>query len=140
LAILSREHHAALILAQLLKKDAPVYKGLPADLASKAEYASRFYKHDLAKHFEDEERVVIKKIKGINSALDKMAAEIIADHATLRKLFATIPGDDSLATHLDKIGNALEQHIRKEERAFFPLLQELCNEKLLAEIGTALST
>jgi hypothetical protein len=33
----------------------------------------------------------------------------------------------------------LEQHIRKKERKFFPLIQELCREKLLPEIEEALT-
>ena len=36
LAPLSREHHGTLILAQLLKKGAPVYKGLPDTDTGKA--------------------------------------------------------------------------------------------------------
>ena len=39
LAPLSREHHSTLILAQLLKKDAPVYHQLPAEPWDKAKYA-----------------------------------------------------------------------------------------------------
>jgi len=138
LAPLSREHHGALILAQLLKKGAPLYKGLPADFSGKADYAIQFYRNELIKHFDDEERV-IKKIKGINVDLDKLASEITNEHKELGVLFTSIKNTNDLATHLDKLGSALEQHIRKEERKFFPLIQELCNEKLLSEIEQALS-
>ena len=138
LAPLSREHHGALILAQLLKKGAPPYKGLPADLSGKVDYAIQFYRNELIKHFDDEERV-IKKIKGINVDLDKLANEITKEHKELRGLFTSIKNTNDLATHLDKLGSAFEQHIRKEERKFFPLIQELCNEKLLSEIEQALS-
>ena len=138
LAPLSREHHGALILAQLLKKAAPAYKGLPADLNGKADYAIQFYGDELIKHFDDEERV-IKKIKGINVDLDKLANEIIKEHKELRDLFTSIKNTNDLATHLDKLGSTLEQHIRKEERKFFPLIQEFCSEKLLSEIERALS-
>ena len=138
LAPLSRDHHGALILAQLLKKGAPVYKGLPTNLIGKADYAIQFYRNELIKHFDDEERV-IKKIKGINVDLDKLASEITNEHNKLRILFTSIKNTNDLATHLDKLGCALEQHIRKEEREFFPLIQELCSEKLLSEIEHALS-
>ena len=139
LAILSREHHGALILAQLLKKGAAVYKGLPTDLVGKAEYAVRFYRTELIKHFEEEEQVVIKKIKGINGNLDKLGSEIAEEHKRLRSSFESIKNANDLATHLDELGFALDQHIRKEERKFFPLIQELCSEKLLSEIEQALS-
>jgi hemerythrin-like domain-containing protein len=139
LAILSREHHGALILAQLLKKGAPVYKGLPADLDSKADYAIRFYRDKLIKHFAEEEQSVIKKTKGINIDLDKLGSELIEEHIRLTSSFESIKTASDLATHLDKLGSALQKHIRKEEREFFPLIQELCGEKLLSEIEQALS-
>ena len=139
LAILSREHHGALILAQILKNGAPVYKGLPADLDGKAAYAIRFYKTELIKHFAEEEQAVIKKIRGVNADLDKLANEITEEHKELTSSFESIKNAKDLATHLDKLGWDLQKHIRKEEREFFPLIQELCDEILLSEIGQALS-
>ena len=139
LAILSREHHGALILAQLLKKAAPEYKGLPTDIEGKADYASQFYRDELIKHFCEEEQVLIKKIKGINAHLDELGEEITKEHAELKAAFESIKSSNDLATHLDKLGRSLEQHIRKEEREFFPLIQELCSEQLLLEIKQALS-
>jgi len=137
LASLSREHHGALILAQLLKKGAPVYKGLPTDPEGKRDYAIRFYNDELIKHFDDEERIVIKNIEGVDAGLDKMACDIKSEHTTLRALFASINDANDLSTHLDDLGWALEQHIRREEREFFPLIQELCSEELLSEIEKA---
>ncbi len=139
LAILSREHHHALILAQLLKKGAPIYKGLPTDLNGKAEYAFQFYHDELIKHFDAEERSIIKKIRGINADLDRLCDEIVTEHQYLKGLFTSIKNTIDLATQLDKTGYALELHIRKEEREFFPLVQELCSAKLLSEIEQELS-
>ena len=47
LAPLSREHHEGLILAQLLKKGAPAYRGLPTDLAGKLSYAREMFERIL---------------------------------------------------------------------------------------------
>ena len=139
LAGLSREHHGGLILAQLLKKSAPVYKGLPTDNEGKAIYAAGYYKDELEKHFEKEEQILIKKIRGINSGLDQVADEIIDEHAALRELFKYLQTPTELASQLDKIAVVLEKHIRKEERLFFPMIQELCSEEALAEIAKAFS-
>lgn len=139
LAPLSREHHGALILAQLLKNITTVYTGLPADVIGKAAYAIRFYNEELVKHFKEEEDIVIATITGIDAALDILANEIIAEHKGLRILFTTINDSSDLSAHLEKIGNTLEQHIRKEERIFFPLVQQLCNQAQLATIEKALS-
>ena len=58
LAPLSREHHEALILAQLLKKGVPAYKGLPTDTAGKISYARQLYADKLRRHFLDEEKIL----------------------------------------------------------------------------------
>lgn len=139
LAPLSRQHHGALILAQLLKKGAPAYKGLPTDIDGKAAYAVQFYNNELLPHFETEEQVIIQKIKGIHTGLDLLSNEILEDHKALRILFNSISNHPDLATHLDYIGCTLEMHIRKEERAFFPLIQTRCSEGLLKEIAQALT-
>ena len=139
LATLSRQHHEALILAQLLKNVATVYKGLPADVIGKAAYAIRFYNEELVKHFKEEEDIVIATITGMDVMLDTLANEIIAEHKELQILFTTINDAVDLSAHLEKIGNTLEQHIRKEERIFFPLVQQLCNQAQLATIEKALS-
>jgi len=139
LAPLSREHHEALVLAQLLKNITIVYKGLPADIPGKAAYAIRFYHQHLIKHFKEEEEIIIKKITGIDTRLTRLGDEILAEHKELQTLFTTINDADDLGSHLVKTGNALEQHIRKEERIFFPLIQQLCNEEQLASIEKGLT-
>jgi iron-sulfur cluster repair protein YtfE (RIC family) len=136
---LSREHHGALILAQLLKKNAPPYKGLPVDPMGKEAYAMGFYRDELAKHFEKEEEVLLKKILGTDPRLDELSGEIIAEHAGLRALFETVHGAGDLAGHLHRLGVALEAHIRKEERIFFPLVEKVCSESLLSAIAKDLS-
>jgi iron-sulfur cluster repair protein YtfE (RIC family) len=139
LAYLSRDHHQALILAQLLKKDSPAYKGLPTEIKEKAEYAIGFYKEELVEHFEKEEVIVIRNVQGVKTELDQLGQELIAEHKKLRDLFAEIKTTGDLTSHMDLIGNTLEQHIRKEERIFFPMIQEYCEEQLLEKIETLLS-
>ena len=135
---LSREHHGALILARLLQKDAPVYKGLPTDTQGKAEYAYKFYQEELVKHFEDEERV-LKLVTGVESNLDLMIKTIYREHQELHKLFQSIDNHPDLTSHLDQIGKTLETHVRKEERELFPLMQETCNEDLMIKVDKSLS-
>ena len=136
---LSREHHGALILARLLQKDAPVYKGLPTDIQGKAEYAYKFYQEELVKHFEDEERV-LKLVTGVESNLDLMIKTIYSEHQELHKLFQSIDKHPDLTSHLDQIGKTLETHVRKEERELFPLMQETFNEDLMIKVDKSLSS
>jgi iron-sulfur cluster repair protein YtfE (RIC family) len=136
---LSKQHHAALILAQLLKKDAPIYKGLPTDLAGKSDYATLFYENELKQHFYQEENVVITKVRGLFPGLDKLCDEIESDHKEITALFEAMKDSDDKISLLDKIGHRMEAHIRFEERKFFPLIQELCDQKTLASIESELS-
>ena len=133
LAPLSREHHEALLLAQLLKKNAPVYKGLPETTGAKAAYAVNFYTTKLVTHFNIEEQI-LQKVKQYNGAIAALTAEIIQEHVQLAAMFNALHHSDDLADALDKTGTLLEAHIRKEERVLFPLIQQYCPEEVLATI------
>lgn len=133
LAPLSREHHGALILAQLVKKNAPAYKGLPTDVEGKSNYAVTFYTNDLVQHFKKEE-AILEKVKETNTAIAKLADEIITEHAELKTRFLSLKAAADRATALDELGHLLEAHIRKEERVLFPLIQEHCSEEILSQL------
>ena len=133
LAPLSRQHHAALILAQLLKKDAPAYKGLPTDVEGKLIYAVNFYTNDLIPHFSKEE-AILEKVKHIDQAIAKLTMEILTEHAELTTRFLSLQTATDKETAMDELGHLLQTHIRKEERILFPLIQEQCNEAMLAQL------
>jgi len=133
LAPLSREHHDALILARLLRKNAPAYKGLPDQPGAKATYAMNFFKTNLEEHFSKEE-VLLHQVKKYNSEIKKLTGEIISEHLQLAAMFNALQHATELPDALDKLGTLLEEHIRKEERVLFPLIQEHCPEEILKRI------
>jgi hemerythrin-like domain-containing protein len=137
LAPLSREHHESLILAQLLKKDAPVYNGLPALLNEKIEYAQAVYNDHIKDHFKREE-IVLEKIRGLDNKLDKLADEIKEEHRQVAAYFDSMGAVFPVIELMNAAGIALENHIRKEERVLFPLIQMICNESMLKEIENLL--
>lgn len=136
---LSRDHHGALILARLLQKDAPPYKGLPSDTLGKAEYALKFYREELIEHFAEEEKI-IPIIHGINPELDQLMKEMEKEHLELHELFGSIDKHPDLAIHLDELGRTMEVHIRKEDRQIFPMIQDSCSEEVLNQIAETLNT
>lgn len=136
---LSREHHGALILARLLRQDAPSYKGLPGDAPGKAEYALNFYQEEMIEHFHEEEKV-ISLVRGINPELDILFHEMEQEHTQLHELFSLINNNSDLPGHLDKLGRVLEDHVRKEERQIFPMIQDNCSEDVLNTIAETLKT
>ncbi len=135
---LSRQHHGALLLAQLLKMAAPDYKGMPADAEGKTRYALEFYNTDLLPHFAAEESV-FEKIKNVDSVLDKHLQEVIEEHHLLRSLFEGLAGHAADTNYQDVIGQALEKHVRREDRELFPMIERLVDEAMMDSIAEILN-
>ena len=127
---LSREHHGALILARLLRTNAPAYKGLPQDTKGKLLYAINYFKTDLQQHFNKEE-TLLHYVKKYNRTIEILTGEIILEHLQLTAMFETLEQSNEITLAMDKLGQLLEDHIRKEERILFPLIQEHCPENIL---------
>jgi iron-sulfur cluster repair protein YtfE (RIC family) len=133
LAPISREHHTALILAQLLKRNAPPYRGLPTDDDGKVHYALQLYQEQLKAHFSKEE-AMLAALQPLHASIQPLAATIIEEHKALTAQFLSLATAPDLSAQMDALGIALEAHIRKEERVLFPLLQEHCSEAQLQAI------
>lgn len=135
---LSRDHHQALILAQLIKKNAPAYKGMPTTLPGKIIYAVNLFNTELKKHFEKEE-AMLQLVNEMYPAINKISGEIFEEHIALSALFLSLEGSADQENLLDELGNKLDAHIRKEERILFPLIQDYCTEEQLLQLKTILN-
>lgn len=133
LAPLSRDHHGSLMLAQLLKKNAPFYTGLPDTVSDKAVYAMKLFKNSIQKHFEQEE-AMLGLARDCDAAINAIEGEIKTEHEELTLLFQSLENATDLISTMDTLAVALEKHIRKEERILFPLLQLHCSDEQLQEI------
>ncbi len=131
---LSRDHHQGLVLAQILKKGAPQYKGMPSTIEGKKEYTVLFYSSDLIRHFKDEEEILFPIVKGRSSMVDNLINEIIDEHRKIENLISEIQNTDDLEKILNDFGILLEKHIRKEERELFNVIEKLLSENELSEI------
>jgi hemerythrin-like domain-containing protein len=137
---LSHDHHHGLLLAQLIKKDAPEYKGLPKDLNGKINYTIDIYNSSLKKHFDNEENILFPFLRGKDEFLDNLILEIINEHRLLENLIAKLYNSLDQINLLDKIGNILGEHIRKEERILFEKSQTVLTEDELIIIGVKLNS
>lgn len=135
---LSREHHTGLILAQLLKKNAPLYKGLPESFEEKAEYLLSMMKTHLLPHFEQEELIIAYLDK--KSAIYKpMHERILSEHVGMKQLCDRFrAGDGEPQDLMDEFGRMLEKHIRFEEREYFEFLQKHASDEDLQYIQSVL--
>lgn len=129
---LSREHHGALLLAQLLRTDVPDYAGLPSGNLEKALYARKLFQETLERHFEKEE-TIFNQSKDLHNDIDTLIEEIIAEHKTLTRLFHELAPATVSSVQLNSLGQLLNTHIRKEERILFPLLEQYCPAPLLEQ-------
>lgn len=129
---LSREHHGALLLAQLLRNDAPDYAGLPSDNDGKALYAVNFFNETLLQHFEKEEHI-FNQCRGLAHDVDSIIDQTIAEHQVLKQLFSNLNLPPASSDQLHSLGLLLNSHIRKEERILFPLLEQHCSPELLEQ-------
>jgi len=125
---LSQEHHKALLLAQLLKRNAPEYHGLPKDLIGKMNFTKEIYHTELEHHFRDEEELVFPYLKGKDAELDTLISEILNEHIILKEKILSLIDNPNLVDQLDEIGKILELHVRKEERNLFEKAQMILNE------------
>lgn len=137
----SRQHRRLLMLAQLLKRNAPPYKGLPDTLAGKIAYASALRQTLLTAHTRYEEQVLFPFFRTAGGAISQLTDELEAEHQEIERLFqalaslapegilpeATAPQAALLA---DQLGHLLERHIRKEERELFQQVQAFFGEGL----------
>jgi hemerythrin superfamily protein len=129
---LSHDHHHGLLLAQLIKKNAPDYKGLPKDLQGKINYTLEIYNSSLINHFDDEEKILFPFVVGKDGKLDYLIDEIIGEHRLLENLITELPTSKNQTILLDEIGRILESHIRKEERVLFPKVKKILSEDELS--------
>jgi iron-sulfur cluster repair protein YtfE (RIC family) len=131
---LSEDHHQALLLALILKKDAPKINSLPTDLIGKMNYAKKTYENELEQHFKDEEEFVFPFIMNKDSELDELINEIIDEHIILKEKIFSLNDNPKLSDQLNEIGIVLENHVRKEERILFEKTQQLLSEETLHQI------
>ena len=136
---LSHDHHQGLILAQQLKKGAPQYRGMPSTLDDIKDYTISFYKTELVQHFQDEEMILFPAAKNKNDELDRMIAEIIAEHRKMESLIKVLEKTDQLENVLDELGWLLEKHIRKEERELFMEIEKVLTDEELKIVSESIS-
>ncbi len=131
---LSKEHHKILMVAQLLKLDAPKYPNLPNDLLGKIKYAMEVYGNTLKPHMTFEEEQLYPIVLGVHAEVDQQIYMLQDDHTEIDNLFQKIQGEANQAWLMDELGKLIEQHVRQEERELFELLQKHASEDLLKEI------
>ena len=127
---LSKDHHDGLLFAWKIKQ------GLKngADIKLIGEYVQWFWNNHLEEHFREEEQILAPHLPADNDLLKQMFDE----HENIEAMVhinENIPD----ATLLANLAQAIDDHIRFEERELFPFAEKVIPEKELNLVYEQLS-
>lgn len=118
LAILSRDHHQALVVAQSARR---------ADTRSAGSERERFLDFWTAHgepHFRTEEDLLLPAYAGYGDPYHPLVLRVLGDHVAIRgRARCLIDRPDLTLVTLHALGAALAAHVRLEERELFPLIE-----------------
>ncbi len=120
---ISREHHHGLLLCFKIRTG--IKKQITAERINK--YANWFYQNHLIPHFSIEEEILFPILGNEN----ELVVKAIEEHRTIDRLFKN---QESTIQNLNAIADAIENHIRFEERILFTALQDIATENQLQQI------
>lgn len=120
---LSREHHHTLLLVWKIKNG--LKKNVSVERIKK--YCDWYFKEHLQHHFAIEEKELVKILGEENVFFQQMKNE----HRHIEQLFLQEPNK----TLYENVAEALEKHIRFEERTVFQKVQEVATEEELKEFS-----
>lgn len=124
---LSREHHFDLLLAWKIRTG--IGKGIEHDRI--AGYIKYLDKHLIEAHFRDEEELLFAPFLPD----DELCSQAMKEHEEIRKLTDAVcndkKADDALFLNL---ADAIEAHVRFEERELFPYIEGKISKERLHEL------
>lgn len=131
---LSRDHHHALVVAQALKR---------ADKASgptARELFLAYWETDGREHFRREEETLLPGCADFLDPDHPLIAKVLTDDVRIRRLADRLGATENPGpTVLHELGERLEDHVRREERELFPLIEASLPEPELRQLVSALN-
>ena len=116
---LSREHHTALTLSKACAR--AVEARDDARVEETCQRVVQAFAAELEPHFQIEEQSLLPLLHGAKH--QALVQHTLADHRELRALLEGVRRNDSHA--LGSFGRRLADHVRFEERALFPALEDM---------------
>lgn len=131
---LTHDHHHALAHARRLRLAA---RGDAQELLRQSQGFLDFFHEDTLNHFREEEEIVFPLAVGDERALE-LLSRVVTEHLQIHAMVARLAIEvDEARVHVQtaiRLAEALEAHIRLEEREVFPLLEEVVSDDQLCRI------
>lgn len=133
LAMLSRDHHRALVVAQkLTRADAD-------DAGAARERFLTFWEQEGRHHFQLEEELLLPAFAAHADARHPLVLQVLGDHVSIRAKAAAIASDPVPESDaLRELGAELSAHVRLEERRLFPMIEQAIPADELLALARAL--
>ncbi len=133
LAILSRDHHQALVIAQKLRRADPD----TAD-AARTRFLD-FWEQEGRRHFQLEEELLLPAYAAYGDAYDPLVLRVLGDHVAIRAQVAQLAAQRHPTTDmLHEFGEQFATHVRLEERELFPIIEDAMPANELLTLAHAL--
>ncbi|WP_231633172.1 hemerythrin domain-containing protein [Numidum massiliense] len=131
---LSGHHHHALVIAhRLMKAGGGDSQWTPLELQQKLR---DFWDNGGNEHFREEEEILLPTYVRYADIERPEVVEMLLDHVELRSMVQLIlAAETPRVEDLRTLGELLEDHVRKEERVIFPLIEKAIPEDVLRELG-----
>ncbi|HEX5191167.1 MAG TPA: hemerythrin domain-containing protein [Solirubrobacteraceae bacterium] len=133
LAILSRDHHQALFVAQRLRR-------AEADTAGdERRRFLQFWNAGGHRHFQLEEELLLPAYAAYGDAHHPLVLRVLGDHVAIRALANRLAEQpEATPDALHKLGAALAAHVRLEERELFEIIERAMPADELLELARRL--
>ncbi len=133
LAALSRDHHHALVVAQRLKRASET------TAADARQAFLEYWRADGQRHFREEEEILLPSYAGHGDPDLPVVARVLIDHVRIRRLADEIATDAPPIAVLHVLGEQLADHVRREERELYPLIERALPETEMARLLRSLT-
>ena len=133
IAPLSRHHHHVLVMSLKIGK-----LGLTPsqdEVQVLREEIKSLWETGGQAHFREEEEILLPAYARYAPINQQVIIEMLLEHVEIRSLMSAIDQEQGdVIEDIRKLGIMLEQHVRKEERAIFPLIEAALPEEVLQQL------
>lgn len=131
---LSRHHMVGLHLGLKLRRAGTKKSTLTPEEIQQETQA--FWQPGGQTHFREEEEILLPVYAQYGNIEEPMIIEMLLEHVKIRSLMKqTVEADIPNIEVMHELGELLEQHIRKEERMIFPMIEKALPEDILQEMA-----